>query len=55
MNSLLVHCPVLLIIAQFCPRDFKITIAVRLRGQQQNTWYFESKAYFFFQNKVLDL
>lgn len=48
MNSLLVHCPVLPIIAQFCPRDFKITIAVMLRGQQQKDSYVESKAFFFF-------
>lgn len=55
MDSSLVHCPVVPIIAQFCPRDFKITLAVRLRGQWQRDLYVESKAIFFPQNKGLGL
>ena len=49
MNSVWVHCSVLSIIAQFCPRDFKITVAVRLRGQWQKEMpTLRAKLIFFF-------
>lgn len=45
MNFLLLYSPVLSIIPLFCSRDYKITIALKLRAQQQRDSYTESTAF----------